>query len=343
MEVSKDLLQRFFSGTCTPGEQRLIRQLLRRDPEKIAALLDAFRWEEEAPGTAVPGYNDRQLYASLLQQINRYERRRHNIRYLLYGAAAAAIIGMVFFVRLFTGPVPVNDPVLAQKELPAAHPSLMRHYSNTGREVLAIKAVDGSEVRLYPGSEIRFPENFNGRNSRDFWLKGKAQFTVAKNKAQPFNVYSKNLVTTALGTVFIVDELSGSTRTRIRLLEGKIKITGSEKEIEKPVHLELTPNREIEINPVSLQILSETRDHQTDFDRGEYFRDDGTTLTFKNMALEKVVQILENNYHLRLQVQAGQLANRFYSGTFKKSDRVYEDMIREMNYLHKINILISKQ
>ncbi|MCD2425964.1 FecR domain-containing protein [Niabella pedocola] len=219
----------------------------------------------------------------------------------------------------------------------------MRYYSNTSKDVLPIKAADGSEIRLYPGSEIRFPENFRGRNSRDFWLKGKAQFTVAKNKALPFNVYSKNLVTTALGTVFIVDELSGSTRTRIRLLEGKIKITGGEKEIEKPVHLELTPNREIEINPVSLQIVSESKDRQTDFDRGESFRDDGTTLTFKNMALEKVVQILENNYHLRLQVPAGQLANRFYSGSFKKSDRVYEDMIREINYLHKINIQISKQ
>jgi len=343
MEVSKDLLQRFFSGACTPGEQRLIRQLLRRHPEKIAALLDAFRWEEQPPNGATPGYNDKQLYASLLRQIKHYERRRRNIRYLLYSTAAAAIIGLVFFTRFLAGPEPPSLPVLTQKKPPVAHPSLMRHYTNTGNEVLTINAADGSEIRLYPGSEIRFPANFTGRNSRDFWLKGKARFTVAKNKALPFNVYSKNLVTTALGTIFIVDESSGSARTRIRLLEGKIKITGSEKEIAKPVHLELTPNREIEINPLSLQILSESKDQQTDFDRGEYFRDDGTTLTFKNMALEKVVQILENNYHLRLQVPADQLANRFYSGTFKKSDRVYEDMIREMNYLHKINILISKQ
>lgn len=321
----------------------MIRQLLRRDPEKIEALLDAFRWEEITSDTAAPGYHEKQLYASLLRQITRYERRRRNTRYLLYGAAAAAIIGVVFFTRLFTGSNPVRQPMQAQKEPQAAPPSQMRYYRNISPDVLPIKVTDGSEVRLYPGSEIRFPASFKGRNSRDFWLKGKAQFTVAKNKALPFNVYSKNLVTTALGTVFIVDELPGNTRTRIRLLEGKIKITGGEKTIEKPVHLELTPNREIEINPVSLQIVSESKDRQTDFDRGELFRDDGTTLTFKNMALEKVVQILENNYHLRLQVPADQLTNRFYSGTFKKSDRVYENMIREINYVHKINILISKQ
>ncbi|MCF3109455.1 FecR domain-containing protein [Niabella sp. CC-SYL272] len=342
MEVSKDLLQRFFSGACSPEEQNLIRQLLRRNPEKLAALLDAFRWEEETPGMAAPGYDEQQLYASLLQQVSRYERRRRNTRYVLYGTAAV-ITGMVFMIRLFTAPVPDPKPVLAQKEPAATHSVSMREYHNTGRQVLQIKAADGSEVQLYPGSKLRFPENFSGQNSRDFWLKGKAQFTVAKNKTLPFNVYSQNLVTTALGTVFIVDESEGSTRTRIRLLEGKIKISGAKKEIEKPVQLELTPNREIEINPVNLQIVSESNNQETAFDRGEYFRDDGTTLTFKNMALEKVVRILENNYHLRLQVPEAQLANRYYSGTFKKSDRVYEDMIREMNYLHKINILISKQ
>lgn len=321
----------------------MIRQLLRREPEKLAALLDDFRWEENAPDIQAPGYDEKQLYASFVQQINRYEQRQRHTRYLWYGAVAAAVIGIVFFVRLFTNPTQAPKPELAQKTPKETPSSSMRYYRNTGQELQQIKASDGSALVLYPGSEIRFPESFEGRNSRDFWLKGKAKFTVAKNKARPFNVYSKNLVTTALGTVFIVDESDGNTRTRIRLLEGKIKITGGEKETENPVHLELTPGRAIEINPVSQQILSASKDTQTDFDRGEYFQDDGTSITFKNMALEKVTQILENNYHLRLQAPAEQLANRFYSGTFKKSDRVYEEVIREINDLHKINIQISKQ
>src|SRR5690606_33768852 len=91
------------------------------------------------------------------------------------------------------------------------------------KDVMQITAADGSVIALYPKSEIKFSEHFDPLVTRDFFLKGKAKFSVAKNKDKPFNVHSAGVITTALGTVFIVEE-STSSITHVKLLEGSVEV-----------------------------------------------------------------------------------------------------------------------
>ena len=101
---------------------------------------------------------------------------------------------------------------------------------------------DGTKVWLNAASSIRFPVAFKGTERR-VEITGEAYFEVAKNAAKPFKVKAVSAEIEVLGTHFNVNAYDDEAAIRTTLLEGKVKVSVSNK-----VARFLKPGQQAEIN-----------------------------------------------------------------------------------------------
>lgn len=94
--------------------------------------------------------------------------------------------------------------------------------TNNTRNLLRVVLTDGSEVMLSPKSELRYPARFTQKN-RIVYLRGEAVFAV-KRQAQPFLVYTGNMVTKVLGTRFVVRAFDEDRKITVQVLSGKVSV-----------------------------------------------------------------------------------------------------------------------
>jgi len=108
----------------------------------------------------------------------------------------------------------------------------------------AILLDDGSKVTLQPASEISYPEKF-ANNKREVFLTGEAFFQVSRDKARPFLVYSKEVVTRVLGTSFTIKAYADEKEVTVAVKSGKVSVYKREKDKET--------NRELKAGEVILK------------------------------------------------------------------------------------------
>jgi len=82
---------------------------------------------------------------------------------------------------------------------------------------------DGTKVWLNAASSLLYPTYFSGKQRR-VELKGEGYFEVAKNKAMPFFVKTKNQEIEVLGTHFNVNAYADEEASKTTLIEGRVKI-----------------------------------------------------------------------------------------------------------------------
>lgn len=87
---------------------------------------------------------------------------------------------------------------------------------------------DGTAVWVNSNSELRFPARFDGTERR-VHLTGEAYFEVAKDKAKPFYVETKDMQVRVLGTHFNVSAYGENSRTS--LVEGSVEVTTEERNV----------------------------------------------------------------------------------------------------------------
>jgi transmembrane sensor len=81
---------------------------------------------------------------------------------------------------------------------------------------------DSSRVTLATGSSLKYSDNLAGAR-REVYLTGQACFKVAKNPARPFLVYTDKLVTTVLGTTFLVKAYADQPAL-VAVREGRVAV-----------------------------------------------------------------------------------------------------------------------
>lgn len=234
--------------------------------------------------------------------------------------------------RLF---IDKEDKLIAQADTSIAS---NLYYINSSNEIMNVESGDGSIISLYPRSEIRFAESFEFTSSRDFYLVGKAQFDVAKDTTKAFRVYSKGLEVTALGTVFVVDEIFQSYVTKVRLIEGQIEVTSKRTATKNEYSTILSPTEEIMLDYRKSTIVSKVNADLVLQDRGGFFKEDKGKIIFENMDVKDVLLILQKNYNVFLEYNESQMVQKYYTGTFNHHEEVYKNIINEINYLHNVHI-----
>lgn len=113
-----------------------------------------------------------------------------------------------------------------QATLSRVSPALLKNSIetvNTSGLVQAIKLADGSTVRLYPNSRLRYPNVF-GTDRREVYLSGQAFFSVQKDARRPFWVYTDKLSTQVLGTSFLVSAFTHQPKASVAVRSGRVSV-----------------------------------------------------------------------------------------------------------------------
>lgn len=178
-----------------------------------------------------------------------------------------------------------------------AQPAHWVQRTNTNQPTQQLTLADGSHVTLYPGSTLRYADGLLGAR-REVYLQGKACFKVAKNPARPFLVFTDKLVTTVLGTSFMVTAYAGM-EAKVAVREGRVSVqprVGAEltaTPAQPAAHgILLLPNQQVLYSSVN-KALSKTLVEQPVLLIPQ-------TLTFKNRPVAEVLTALEKAYGVNI-------------------------------------------
>lgn len=338
--MSKEIIDRYLKGQCTATEAAAIEKRLAENPQDWDHLFPKEDWE--SIDNNKPYTQEDELFEKVTQQLPYSKKRNRTVQQLLKVAALllATMTGYWYFQQTPTSPASIA--LNQHTDTLINHSEANLYYINSGHENMYLLASDGSIITLYPHSEIKYAEDFNNKSERLLHLKGTAKFEVAKDPSKPFRVISKGISTTALGTIFIVDELSHA-ETRVQLLEGSIEVATEVKNNQRHFVKRINQPEELTIDYQQAMIVNSKTLNNTTYDREGFFRLKDNSLQFKNLGITDIIAILEQNYGITIAHNSAALADKYFSGSFKNTENVYENIIQEINYLHALNLNATKQ
>lgn len=238
------LLQRYQRGECTPEEIRLVDQWY-----------DLLH-HEQAPPELTPA-EQAEVRAAMWQRIEDQTLQGEDLSppvrplrpwYARAGrwAAAAALAAAVGVgaQQLLTRPVAAPTTAATRQA------SRWQLYTNATAQPHTIRLTDGTRVRVAPGGQLKYPGRFAAQH-RTVYLQGEAFFDVAHDKAHPFRVYTRQLVTTVLGTSFRVQAPAGSAPVVVQVRTGRVRVQplATTPAGPKPAPLVVLPNQQAVYSP----------------------------------------------------------------------------------------------
>jgi len=343
MKITKKLVEKYLRGEANAEEVKAVQNALDNNQLNLDEWLPASEWHNVEGHPPFEQHDS--IKRSLIKKVTINDKRQHIYTLLKY-AAILLLVGTLGWEAIQYWKKSTNTPqIIAQLKKPATKPDSPSnfYYINSGNLPVQIDVPDGSKIELYPNSEVKFADNFSSLSTRDIHLKGKAKFAVAKDKSRPFNVYTKGLTTTALGTVFSIDEQL-SSQTKVRLFEGRIRVKSLKSEPNSsPLHLEFMPNEEITIDHRRLQIIAEERMNSSKFNRRGFYAEKQNTLIFKNLALKDLLHIISQNYNVKLEFNSEAIEDKYYSGTYENNPSVFRKILSDIQELHHITITVPNK
>ncbi|MFB6455570.1 FecR family protein [Chitinophaga sp. Hz27] len=287
MQINRDILERYFQGNCSEQEQLLVETYLQ---------------QAETPTL------DNMLHDTY-QAANKPKTRIHK---LWYGVAAAVATGIILLAGFYK-----HEPSkqMAQK--------IDTIFNNTNN-VQIYNLPDGSQVWLNAHSMLGYREDYN-TNGRNLWLQGVALFKVVSNPKQPFNVHTRHLTTTVLGTTF---QISTDNRAdggiQVSLIEGKVSVTGNNGYTKILEPGEMLTSKE------------DTPPAMAHFDSNEVLDWKNNKIIFNKTTLADVLTRLQQREGLKIVLQDKQLANKKISGEFSARTPV-KDVLNSLAYVHNLS------
>jgi len=179
--------------------------------------------------------------------------------------------------------------------------------------VVSVKQGNRAQVTLPDQSKVWMNSNSkliyrNGENNtREVKLIGEAFFKVFKDKSRPFIVSANNIQVEVLGTSFNVKARNGSDIIETSLVEGSIKLSGTE----LTQDYQLKPNEKATYSNSLKSIKIESTDNEVE----TAWKDN--KLQFKSERFGNVVKRLEEWYGVKIISKCPTIENDIISGAFK--------------------------
>jgi ferric-dicitrate binding protein FerR (iron transport regulator) len=274
------------------------------------------------------------------------------VRRLLVATAIAAsvlliiVVGYNWLNRKDKSTVPVTASV--EKNNPAS--VVVRHEVNTSDKAKRLILSDSSEVILDPLSEVTWNEPFK-ENSRDIILKGRARFTVTKDKTRPFTVFSGQITTTALGTQFTVTAFERDDFITVQLYEGRVVVKPADSIGPRlKNNFYLLPGEELLysntqnsaqvrrfINDNATAKRAAKNDHSMADQPSLPTGDKGSWYMFNNQPLVQVFKQLEEMYGVDIVYSENDIAKMYFIGKFSKNDSV-SHILKQITGLNNLKV-----
>jgi len=222
--MNKQLLQKYFAGTCNPEEQIKVIDYLSNRQSDLALLHELMDdAANDTEGDMMPFAVEHELS----KQLRRYVFFNSTfVRRLWQTTAAAAVLLPLFFAwQYFARRTEVKN--LAASKAPAIVDSSWKLIANNGRVTRRAVLPDGTQVWLTARSRIQYQPLQYGVSNRQLKLEGEAFFDVAGDAQKPFVVHHGSIATEVLGTAFNVEAYPDEAAIRVSLVSGKVRVTPS--------------------------------------------------------------------------------------------------------------------
>lgn len=184
---------------------------------------------------------------------------------------------------------------------------------------------DGSDIVLYPRSELKISNDFNG-DKRIVSLEGNAYFNIAKDKTKPFEVNMSQGSIKVLGTVFYVSQ--SKEDLVVDLISGKVELTSNtgNKETLKDGSSGTIQKAEIKVSNV--------------FKTNHDLLDD---LYFDNITINNAIDMINDVYGekiIELEDVQGDLSTKTIHTTVKNSS--VREFIKSLKIIFNVEVINSK-
>ena len=167
---------------------------------------------------------------------------------------------------------------------------------------------DGTKVTLNSGSELRYPETFDGKK-REVYLSGEAYFEVAHNPEKSFQVHSGKVVTSVLGTSFNVMAYPRLSKMTVTVLTGKVAVKNNDS---KQLVM-LLPKQRASLTAGNVVFAVDSVK-----DLGDMVAWSKGELVFNNATLEEIALKVSYRYGVNVKVDNEGKGQRRITGTFNK-------------------------
>lgn len=186
---------------------------------------------------------------------------------------------------------------------------------------------DGSCAYLHPGSKLKYPHHFNGKERR-VMLEGEAYFIVQKDSKHPFIVEANNSEALVTGTQFNV-AATAAKKVQVTLINGSV-IFG-EKNTDKKVSL--TPGRQA--------LLSDSHINVCDADTMQYVAWRDGYIYFDDATLGEILQQISQSYNVAVTCSNSQLLN-YRMHLILSREKNLDEVIEIINKMKKVKISMQK-
>ncbi len=240
--MNEELIQRFFSGACTPEEARQVADYLKEHP----GILEKYVSEEEFIHYSTEGDLPEKVSSQWLRHIHKEAVHENNkSRWIKRIAVAAVVCGIIsgaayLFMRPKSNQLTVTEPTITIEK------NDQERKENTGAQNMTLVLPDGSQVRLMPKSAVVYAKNFT--ENRNIYLEGEADFDVVKDRLHAFMVHCDEVSTKVFGTSFHVKAVKGDNTISVRLFTGKIMVSAEVLKKKTIDNIILSPGQELIYN-----------------------------------------------------------------------------------------------
>lgn len=343
MKVTQDAIRRFFNNACSGEEAQQVYDYLCEHPEVIDQYIAIDEWAQFVPGQHLsPALKNKMATAIRAAQqpapaMERIPVYRRLLKPLMAAASVMLVIGTGYWA--LSKRTPPAKPLVAQTQPAPTHTTI----ENKKRHIVRVTLPDSSQADLSPDAELVYNNDFNVTR-RSIHLKGQAVFYVAHNKSKPFTVYSRNIATTALGTVFRVISNDALDQTRVYLLQGKVVVTPDSSLLAagiKPAYL--TPGQELSFNNTNhhylvKDVLIKRPPVATPAEKTPVPE---PVIAFEDQPLPAIFDMLQRRYKTRIHCNKEALAKITFTGSFNTAKQPLEIILRKITDLNSLQLTVT--
>ena len=281
------LIEKYLSGTASAEEVKKLNDWYRKNGGTETD------WDGEEEFVV-----KKRIFSSIQA---RTSSTKTNLKMIWYSVASALLLGVSLFSYYQFRLQEDANSVLVTKVLPIVE-----------QENKYILLPDSSIVILKPGSELKYPVAFVGKN-REVELAGEGYFDIKHNEKQPFIIQTGKVKTTVLGTAFTIKTL-GENNIEVFVNRGKVKVEDETKELAV-----LTANHKL-----IYQQKQQVRENENSVIVEDEFDWKDTNLDFDGMAFSEIAMKLESRYDAKISFLQADLSQYQLSGTFSGIENVDE-------------------
>ena len=219
------------------------------------------------------------------------------------------------------------------------------YYNSSANDMIEIYAAygeekhiflpDSSELWLNTGTTVKYPREVrNGK--RDVYLDGEAYFSVRKDVAKPFIVYTEKISVKVLGTMFNVKAYKSDQKAIATLTSGKVEVSTPDN-----VDRILKPNEQLSYDKKEsiIKITNIPTEETTAWLNGQ--------LIFTDASLSDILQALERKFNIEIKSELSP-STKLYTIKFLKEDSIQSILnvladLAHFKYIQKDNVVYIKK